>query len=33
MDRRRDGQTEGGDYNIPFTVLKKSVGIITLLNS
>ena len=25
MDRRMDGQTEGGDYNIPFAFLKKRV--------
>ena len=30
-DRRTDGQTGGGEYNIPFAFFKKSVGIINAL--
>ena len=26
MDRRTDGQTDGGDYNIPFAFFKKKRG-------
>ena len=29
-DSITDGQTDGGDYNIPFAFLKKTLGIIKL---
>ena len=31
-DRRSDGQTDGGDYNISFAFFKKSMGIIITLD-